>query len=396
MAKLSVTDVDLKGKRVLMRVDLNVPLSDDGKKVADDTRIAAALPTIRYVLEKGGRLILMSHLGRPKGQVREDLRLAPVAERLAELLGKPVRMAPDCVGEEVEKLASGLAEGEVLLLENLRFHKGETKNDPAFASELAKLGDVYVNDAFGTMHRAHASTEGVTKYLKERAAGFLVAKELEAFSRALEAPEKPFIAILGGAKVSDKIGVIENLLSKVDSLLIGGGMAYTFEKAQGHAIGNSLVEDDKLDLARELLGKAKEKGVEVVLPVDHVAADEYKADARTKVVGVGQIPDGWEGLDIGPKTIQAFKEVIAGAKTIIWNGPVGVFEMEPFATGTREVARAVAESGAVSVLGGGDSARAVKEAGVAGEMTHISTGGGASLELLEGRTLPGVASLTDK
>ena len=396
MPKLSVADVELKGRRVLMRVDFNVPLSEDGRKVEDDARIAAALPTIEHVLKEGGKLILMSHLGRPKGQVRENLRLGPVAEKLSELLGRPVGMAPDCVGEEVEKLASSVAEGEALLLENLRFHKGETKNDAGFAEKLAGLGDVYLNDAFGTMHRAHASTEGVTKHFEQRAAGFLVAKELESFSRALDAPEKPFVAILGGAKVSDKIGVIENLLDKVDCLVIGGGMAYTFEKAQGHAIGASLVEDDKLDLARELLKKAKEKGGDVVLPVDHVAADAFRADARTKVVEVGQIPDGWQGLDIGPKTIEAFKAAIAGAKTVVWNGPVGVFEMEAFARGTYELARAVAESGAVSVIGGGDSARAVKEAGVADRMTHISTGGGASLELLEGRTLPGVAALTDK
>ncbi len=396
MPKLSVTDVELKGKKVLVRVDFNVPLSEDGKKVEDDTRIVAALPTIKHVLEKGGRLILMSHLGRPKGQVKDNLRLGPIAERLAALLGQPVGMAPDCVGEEVEKLASSLGEGEVLLLENLRFHREETKNDPGFAEKLAGLGDVYINDAFGTMHRAHASTEGVTKHLEKCAAGLLVAKELDSFSRALDAPEKPFVAILGGAKVSDKIGVIENLLDKVDVLVIGGGMAYTFEKAQGHAIGASLVEDDKLDLARELLEKAKEKGVTMVLPTDHVIADEFKADAQTKTVEVGQIPEGWQGLDIGPKTIKAFKAAIAGAKTIVWNGPVGVFEMAPFAGGTRELARAVAESGAVSVIGGGDSARAVKEAGVAERMTHISTGGGASLELLEGRLLPGVAALTDK
>lgn len=392
MRKLSVRDVDVRGKRVLVRVDFNVPLQDG--KITDDTRIRAALPTIQLLLDRGAKVILCSHLGRPDGKVVESLRLTPVARRLEELLHRPVTMAPDCVGPEVESLVDRMQPGDVLMLENLRFHPEEEANDPGFARELARLADVWVNDAFGAAHRAHASTAGVGQYLPG-AAGLLMEKEISIMGKALENPERPFLAILGGAKVKDKIGVIRNLIPKVDTLLIGGGMAYTFLKAQGLEIGRSILDEKNLKLAGELLEEARSRGVEVLLPVDVVVADRFAPDARTKVVPVDQIPADWEGLDIGPKTRELFASRIAQARTVIWNGPLGVFEMPAFAEGTNAIARALAESSAVSIIGGGDSAAAVEQAGVAGRMTHVSTGGGASLEFLEGRELPGVAALQD-
>ena len=394
MNKLTIRDLrDLNGKRVLMRVDFNVPL-DDKLSITDDTRIKATLPTIRYALDNGAKLILMSHLGRPDGKVIAKFSLAPCAARLGELLGKPVKMANDCIGPEVKATVDGLKPGECLLLENLRFHAEEEGNDANFAKELASLGDVYVNDAFGTAHRAHASTEGVTKYLKS-AAGFLLEKEIEYLEGKVTNPTKPFVTILGGAKVSDKIGVIENLLNKVDSILIGGGMAYTFYAAQGRSIGASKVEKDKIDIAKSLLVKAKEKKVNIVLPVDNVIADKFDANANTKVVG-DQIPDGWMGLDVGPKTVEAFEGVLKNAKTIVWNGPLGVFEMDKFSKGTEEIARYIATLKAISIIGGGDTAAAIAKFKLEDKMTHISTGGGASLEYLEGKVLPGIKSLTDK
>jgi len=390
---MSVKDLKAKGKKALVRVDFNVPL--EGKTVTDDTRIRAALPTIKCLVKKGARVILMSHLGRPKDEPDPKYSLAPVAAKLGELLGRPVAMAPDCVGPEVAKMAAAMRDGDVMLLENTRFHKGEGKNDPAFAKDLASIAEVYVNDAFGSAHRAHASTEGVTRHLRPSVAGLLLLKEIEAFDRILENPERPFVAILGGAKVSDKIGVIENLLGKVDALLIGGAMAFTFLKAEGVPVGASKTEDDKLDLARTLVSKAEAAKVGLMLPGDHVAASKFAADAETRVVARDGIPDGWMGLDIGPKTVEAFGAEIARAKTVVWNGPMGVFEMEPFATGTFAVAKAVAESDCVSVVGGGDSVAAVNQSGVAEKIYHISTGGGASLELLEGIVLPGIAALTD-
>lgn len=388
MAKLSIRDLDLKGKRVFIRVDFNVPLSEDGQTVTSDKRIRESLPTIQYALEQGAGVILASHLGRPKGKPDPKYSLKPVARRLEELLGRPVKMAPDCVGPEVEALKP--APGEVLLLENVRFHEGETKNDPEFARQLASLADVFVLDAFGSAHRAHASVVGVAQYLPA-AAGFLMEKELEYLGKAISNPERPCVAILGGAKVSDKIEVIENLLKIADKLLIGGAMAYTFLRAQGKPVGRSLVEEDKVDLARQLLDKAGDK---LMLPVDHVVTDEIKEGAQAEVVEA--IPDDKVGADIGPKTVEAYKRVIATAKTIIWNGPMGVFEKPPFDRGTVEIAKAVAESGATSIVGGGDSVKAVEAAGVADKITHISTGGGASLEFLSGKELPGVAALRDK
>ncbi len=388
MAKLSIRDLDLKGKRVFIRVDFNVPLSEDGQTVTSDKRIRESLPTIQYALEQGAGVILASHLGRPKGKPDPKYSLKPVARRLEELLGRPVKMAPDCVGPEVEALKP--APGEVLLLENVRFHEGETKNDPEFARQLASLADVFVLDAFGSAHRAHASVVGVAQYLPA-AAGFLMEKELEYLGKAISNPERPCVAILGGAKVSDKIEVIENLLKIADKLLIGGAMAYTFLRAQGKPVGRSLVEEDKVDLARQLLDKAGDK---LMLPVDHVVTDEIKEGAQAQVVEA--IPDDKVGADIGPKTVEAYKRVIATAKTIIWNGPMGVFEKPPFDRGTVEIAKAVAESGATSIVGGGDSVKAVEAAGVADKITHISTGGGASLEFLSGKELPGVAALRDK
>ncbi len=389
MAKLSIRDLDLKGKRVFMRVDFNVPLAPGGQEITSDKRIKAALPTIKYALEQGAGLVLASHLGRPKGKVNPEMSLKPVAARLSELLGKPVKMAPDCVGPEVEAMLP--APGEVLLLENLRYHAEEEKNAPEFAQQLAKLGDVYVNDAFGTAHRAHASTEGIINYLKPAAAGLLMEKELEYLFKCTQNPEHPCVGILGGAKVSDKIEVIENLLKFVDRLLIGGAMAYTFLKAQGKPTGKSLVEEDKVALAKELLAKAGDK---LMLPVDHVVAAEFAENAPNEVVV--DIPEGKMGMDIGPATAKAFGDVLKGAKTIIWNGPMGVFEKKPFDAGTVAVAKAVAESGALSVVGGGDSEKAVKQAGLSDKISHISTGGGASLEFLSGLVLPGVAALSEK
>jgi phosphoglycerate kinase len=389
MAKLSVRDLDLKGKCVFMRVDFNVPLSEDGAAITSDKRIRASLPTIQYVLDQGASLILASHLGRPKGKPVPTMSLKPVARRLEELLGRTVKMAPDCIGPDVEAMKP--APGEVLLLENVRFHPEEEKNDLEFARRLAAGADLFVQDAFGSAHRAHASTVGVAKILPVAAAGLLMEKELEYLGRAISNPERPCIALLGGAKVSDKIEVIQNLLKIVDRLLIGGAMAYTFLRAVGQPSGNSKVEEDKIDLAKEVLAAAGDK---LMLPVDHVVAAELKAGAPSETAD--SIPADKLGVDIGPKTVQAYSQVIAGAKTIIWNGPMGVFEMPPWDTGTVAVAKAVAESGAVSVVGGGDSEKAIKAAGVAAKISHISTGGGASLEFLSGLELPGVAALTDK
>jgi phosphoglycerate kinase len=395
MAKLSIADLDLAGKRVLVRVDFNVPLNDR-QEVTDDTRIRAALPTIRHALDKGAKVLLVSHLGRPKGKVVPAMSLAPAARRLSDLLGRPVGTAPDCIGAAAEAAAAKLSAGQVLMLENCRFHAGDEKNDAAMSRALAALCDVFVNDAFGAAHRAHASTVGVTKFVPVSAAGFLMAKELEYLGRAITNPNRPFVAILGGAKVSDKIGVVKNLLSKVDVLLVGGGMAYTFLNAQGMEIGRSLLEADKLDVAREVLAAARAKGVTFMLPMDHVIAQRVAADAETRTAESTAIPPGWMGLDIGPKARQAFATAIRAAKTVVWNGPMGVFELAPFREGTFAVARAIAESGATSIVGGGDSVAAVTQAGLAGRMTHISTGGGASLEFLEGIELPGVSALTDK
>jgi phosphoglycerate kinase len=389
MAKLSIRDLDLKNKTVFIRVDFNVPLAPGGQEITSDKRIKASLPTIQYALEQNAGVVLASHLGRPKGKVNPEMSLKPVAKRLEELLGRPVKMAPDCVGPEVEAMKP--KPGEVLLLENLRFHPEEEKNDPQFAKGLAKLADLYVNDAFGSAHRAHASTVGMIQFVPKAAAGLLMEKELEYLGRVTTKPSRPSVAILGGAKVSDKIEVIRNLMKITDKLLIGGAMAYTFLKAKGDPTGKSLVEDDKLDLAKQLMQEAAGK---LMLPVDHVVASELKAGADNQIVT--EIPDGKMALDIGPKTTEAYANVIRGAKTIIWNGPMGVFEMPPFDKGTVALARAVAESGAISVVGGGDSEKAIKVAGVADKITHVSTGGGASLEFLSGIELPGVAALSDK
>lgn len=390
MNKKTVRDIDCEGKRVLVRVDFNVPLENG--QVTDDTRLRAALPTIQYLLDQKAKVILMSHLGRPKGKVKEELRMAPVARSLGELLGRPVKTASDCIGPDVQAAAESLGPGEVLLLENLRFYPEEEANDPEFARKLASLAEIYVNDAFGTAHRAHASTEGVAHHLPA-VAGFLMEKELDFLGRALESPERPFIAILGGAKISDKIGVIENLLPKVDALLIGGGMANTFFKAQGYEVGDSLVEDGSLEVARETLRKAAGR---LTLPSDVVIADRFADDAARKVVKVGEISPGWRILDIGPQSVSLFKDKLRGAKTVVWNGPMGVSEFPNFAEGTVELARALAElEGATTIIGGGDSVAAVEKAGLADHITHISTGGGASLEFLEGRELPGVVALED-
>jgi phosphoglycerate kinase len=391
MAKKTVRDVAWAGKKALVRCDFNVPLNDD-LTISDDTRIVAAVPTIKYLVEQGAAVILCSHLGRPKGKVVEGMRLTPVAKRLSELLGGQVVKVDDCIGPEVEVAASALQGGEVLLLENLRFHAHEEKNDPAFAESLAKLADVFVNDAFGTAHRAHASTAGVADYIPA-VAGMLIEKELAVLGQAVSDPARPFVAILGGAKVSDKIKVIENLLTKADKLLIGGGMANTFFRAQGLEMGDSLVENDSLDVAADLMAKGGDK---LVLPVDVVLADAFADDAATKVVPVGDVPAGWRILDIGPETIKLFAEQVEQAKTVVWNGPMGVFEMAPFAQGTFGVARALAASSAISIVGGGDSAAAIAQAGLTDEIDHVSTGGGASLEFLEGAELPGIAVIEEK
>lgn len=393
--KKTVKDVDVRSKRVLVRVDYNVPLDANGN-VSDDKRITASLPTINYLLEQGARIILCSHLGRPKGEVKNEFSLAPVAKRLKELLPNVnIYFASDCIGEEAQQKAAALKDGEILLLENLRFHKEEEKNDPEFAKKLASLAEIYVSDAFGTVHRAHASTAGVAAYLPA-VAGFLIGKELSIMGGALENPERPFVAILGGAKVADKIGVITNLLNKCDTLLIGGGMAYTFFKAMGYEIGDSLLDAESIDLAKQLMENAKQKGVKLLLPVDTVVAKAFAADAEHMTVAANAIPAGWQGLDIGEKTRELFAAEIKNAKTVIWNGPMGVFEFPAFAKGTEAVAKACAECGGTTIIGGGDSASAVKKLGYADKMTHISTGGGASLEFLEGKVLPGVAALNDK
>lgn len=394
MNKKTIEDINVSGKRVLVRCDFNVPL--DGARITDETRINAALPTIKYLLKNNAKVILCSHLGRPKGTFNMEFSLAPVAKRLSELLGQEVKLTKDVIGEDAKASAAALKEGQAILLENVRFHKEEEKNDPAFAKELASLAELYVNDAFGTAHRAHASTEGVAKYLPA-VAGYLIGKELAVMGKALEDPARPFVAILGGKKVSDKIGVINNLIEKVDTIIIGGGMSYTFSKAQGGSIGKSLLEADKIDLATELLKKAAAKGVKLLLPVDNVCAPEFNNDAPRTVYAAGEIPDELEGLDIGPKTVELFAAEIAKAKTVIWNGPMGVFEMPNFAIGTKEIAKAMAANkDAITIIGGGDSAAAVEQMGFADQMTHISTGGGASLEFLEGIELPGVAALNDK
>ncbi|MEA4853772.1 MAG: phosphoglycerate kinase [Christensenella sp.] len=392
--KKTIEDIDVKGKKVLVRVDFNVPLNDKGE-ITDETRIQAALPTIKYLLGQGAKVILMSHLGRPKGEVKPEFSLAPVAKRLGELLNTKVVFAKDCVGPEAEEAVASIEDGQVVLLENLRFHKEETANDPDFAKQLAGLADVFVNDAFGTAHRAHASTAGVADYLPA-VAGYLIGKELDIIGKALEDPQRPFIAILGGAKVSDKIGVIENLLGKVDCLIIGGGMANTFVKAQGYEMGKSLVDDERLGLAVDLMEKATRKGIKIMLPSDFVVAKELKEGVDTQIVPVDNIPADSMALDIGPSSRMIFANEIKRAKTAIWNGPMGVAEIPAFANGTRAVAEALAESDAVTIIGGGDSAAAVKKLGYADKMTHISTGGGASLEFMEGKILPGVAALNDK
>src|SRR5262245_29905970 len=390
MNKKTVRDIDLNGKRVLMRVDFNVPMQNG--KVADDKRIKATLPTIKYVLDQGASLILMSHLGRPKGGPDPEFSLRPAAEVLSSHLGIPVKMAPDTVGPEVQAMARDLKPGEVLMLENTRFHKGEEKNDLELAKQMASLADIYVNDAFGSAHRAHSSTEGVTRFLPA-VSGFLMEQELEYLGRALANPEHPYIVILGGAKISDKIDVVESLLSKADKLIIGGGMANTFLAARGYNMQDSLVEASSLDTAKSILEKAGDK---LILPEDAVIADKFDANANTQVIDVDKIPAGWRMLDVGPKTLELYKRALDGAKLIVWNGPVGVFEMPKFAEGTFALAKMLAESGATTVIGGGDSASAVKKAGVAKQMTHVSTGGGASLEFLEGKELPGVAALMDR
>ena len=390
MNKKTVKDIDLKNKRVLMRVDFNVPMADG--KVTDDKRIRASLPTIKYALDQGASLLLMSHLGRPKGGPDPVFSLRAASEVLAGLLGRPVQMAPDCVGAEVEQMAKALKPGEVLMLENTRFHAGEEKNDLDLAKQMAALGEVYVNDAFGSAHRAHSSTEGVARFLPA-VSGFLMEQELEYLGRAVANPEHPYIAILGGAKISDKIAVVENLLAKCDRLIIGGGMANTFLAAKGYDMQDSLVEAASVETAKGILAKAGDK---LVLPVDAVIADKFEAEAQSRVVDVNQIPAGWRMMDVGPKTLESYKRALSGARLIVWNGPVGVFEMPKFAEGTFALARLLAESGATTVIGGGDSASAVKQAGVAKQMTHVSTGGGASLEFLEGKELPGVAALLDQ
>ena len=395
MNKKTVRDIDVSGKKVLVRCDFNVPIDSETSKITDNRRIRGALPTIQYLLEHNAKVILCSHLGRPKGEFNPKYSLKPVAEELSKLLGKEVKLAKDVVGEDAINLTSNVKEGEVVLLENVRFHSEEEKNDPEFSKKLASFAEIFVNDAFGTAHRAHSSTAGVADYLPA-VSGFLIEKELKFLGEALDNPKKPFVAILGGAKVSDKIGVIEKLIDKVDTLIIGGGMAYTFYKAQGHHIGTSICEEDKLDLARELLEKAKSKGVELLLPIDNHVSSEYSNDGEDKFVESTEIPDGFMGLDIGPRTIEKFKSVLSTAKTVVWNGPLGVCEFPKFEVGTKEVAKLLASIDAITVIGGGDSAAAIEQLGLADKMTHISTGGGASLEFLEGKVLPGIACLEDK
>ncbi len=393
--KLVITDLDLKGKRVFIRVDFNVPFDDKGN-VSDDTRITSALPTINKAIEMGGKVILASHLGRPKGKPNPKYSLKPVADKLQQLMGKPVALAPDCIGAEVEKMVADMKEGDVVLLENVRFHAEEEKNDPEFAKSLAKLADVYVNDAFGAAHRAHATTEGITKHISKAAAGFLMQKELEYLIGNVEDPKRPFAAIVGGAKVSTKIAVLDNLAEKVDKVLIGGGMANTFLKAQGYEIGSSLCENEMLDTAKGIIAKMEQKNVKLLLPVDCVIAQKVESGAETKVVSAKSVPAGWSILDIGPESSKLYADALADTKTIVWNGPMGLFEIKEFSSGTYDLAKAVAKSDAISIIGGGDSVLAVKNAGVEKEVSFISTGGGASLELLEGKVLPGVAALTDK
>ncbi len=397
MNKLSIDNVELKGKRVLVRVDFNVPL-DENLNITDDTRITESLPTIKKIISEGGKAILMSHLGRPKGGPNPKYSLKPAAKRLSELLGKDVKLAPDCIGTETKAMVDAMKNGEVLILENVRFHPEEEKNDPEFAKQLAELGDVYINDAFGSAHRAHASTEGITKYIKICAAGYLMQKELDYLGGAISNPKRPYVAILGGSKISGKIDVINNLLDKVDTLIVGGGMAFTFYKAEGKEIGTSLLEAEKIDLAKEVLNNAKKSGVKFLLPVDVVVASEFKNDSPSSVVSVDKIPADKMGLDIGPETVKLFSAEIANAKTVVWNGPMGVFEMDNFAKGTNAIAQALADAtakGAITVIGGGDSAAAITKAGLKEKVSHVSTGGGASLEFLEGKVLPGVVALND-
>lgn len=394
MNKKTIEDIDVAGKKVIVRVDFNVPLDAD-KNITDDKRIVGALPTIKYLVDKGAKTILVSHLGRPKEGFEDKYSMKPTAVRLGQLLGKEVIMAKDVIGDDAKAKAAALKDGEVLMLENVRFHKEETKNNPEFAKELASMAEIYVNDAFGTAHRAHASTAGLADYLPA-VCGYLIQKEIEFMGKALANPDRPFVAILGGAKVSDKIAVIENLIDKVDTLIVGGGMAYTFLKAKGYSIGTSICEDDKVELAKSLLEKASAKGVKLLIPVDNVVAKEFNNDSERQVVASEEMPDGWMGMDIGPATIKLFADAVKSAKTVVWNGPMGVFEFANFATGTKEIAKAVAESGSVSIVGGGDSAAAVEQLGFADKITHISTGGGASLEFLEGKVLPGIDVLMNK
>lgn len=391
--KKTMNDVEVKGKRVFVRVDFNVPMENG--EITDDTRIRAAIPTIKQLVDSGAKVILASHLGRPKGEVNEDMRLTAVGKHLAELIGQPVNKLDESIGEEVEKTIADMNDGDIVLLENVRFHSGEEKNDEELSQSFAKLADLYVNDAFGAAHRAHASTEGIAKHIPA-VSGLLMEKELDVLGKALSDPERPFTAIIGGAKVKDKIGVIENLLDKVDHLIIGGGLSYTFTKAQGHSIGKSLLEEDKIDLAKGFIEKAKEKGVQLHMPVDAVVANEFSKDAETKTVSIKDIPEDWMGLDIGPETAAHYASIIKESKLIIWNGPMGVFEMDKFANGTKTVAQAMAVTDAYTIIGGGDSAAAVEKFGVADKMDHISTGGGASLELMEGKELPGIVALNDK
>ncbi|OGI01415.1 MAG: phosphoglycerate kinase [Candidatus Melainabacteria bacterium GWF2_37_15] len=398
--KKTIKDLDnIKGKRILVREDLNVPL-DENLNITDDTRIRAAVPTINYLREKGAKVIVVAHLGRPKGKFKDNMRLNPVAKRLSELLNAPVIKLDDCIGNEVKTKLAELKEGEVALLENIRFYNEEEANDPEFAKKLAELADIYVNDAFGTAHRAHASTEGVAKYLSPAVSGLLMEKELDALGGLLQSPKRPFVAIVGGSKVSTKIGVLENLMDKVDTLILGGGMTYTFMRAQGYSVGKSICEEDKLDIAKDLMKKAEQKGVKLVIPVDILIADAFSQDANTKIVSSKEIPDNWEGVDIGPKSRENINEILQEAKTILWNGPVGVFEIDKFAEGTKAVAQSVADAtrkGAKSVLGGGDTVAAIEKFGISSESySHISTGGGASLEFIEGKELPGVAALDEK